>query len=89
MGIEITCDACCGDMSNDEVICAKCVKKTSMRAAEAAPDTLEDEVGDLAAAIRRGDLGEAEYLLDKIAAQVPGWADRVSVARYSSLARAA
>ena len=48
-----------------------------------------DDLQDLAAAIRREDRDEAEHLLDKIAARVPGWADRVSLGRYSRRAKAA
>jgi hypothetical protein len=45
---------------------------------------------DLSAAIRRGDRGEAEYLLDRIAAEIGKEAtDAVEQGRFSHMARAA
>lgn len=81
VSVDANCDGC-GKDCEDECYCSNCAK--------AEPDIGgSDRVGDLAAAIRRGDTSEAEYLLDGIAAEIPGWSDRVSIGRYSPRARSA
>ena len=66
--------------------CAQCVEEMAVDFIQDA--VITDDVSDLAAAIRPSDLTEAEYLLDKIAAAVPGWSDRVSLGRYSRMGQA-
>lgn len=80
VSIDAYCDGC-GKNVEDECYCVSC-------SSSGEPD-VQDAVGDLASAIRRGDTSEAEYLLDKIAGDMPGWSDRISVGRYSPRARAA
>lgn len=88
MGVQVNCDGC-GRDADDECYCAKCAAPKVAAKASSVADDLEAAVGDLAAAIRRGDTSEAEYLLDRVAAEIPGWSDRVSIGRYSPMARAA
>lgn len=90
MGISITCDKCSKDC-DVETYCGTCYDSAQSdcdcdEATIEAPDVGFD-VTDLAAAIRRGDRHEAEAILDRIAGQIDGWSDMVSIGRYSPAAR--
>jgi hypothetical protein len=84
MAVTLTanCDGC-GTAVEDEYFCRNCSVEPG-----GASDSAE-LAGDLAAAIRRGDGAEAEHLLDRLAADMPGWSDRIAVSRYSLRARLA
>lgn len=96
---EVRCDVC--ERVSDRLMCESCAEdeygddddyrdaKDEDVAALLEQSVIGDDVSDLAAAIRRGDLSEAEYMLDKIASAVPSWSDLVSLGRYSSRAKAA
>ncbi|HCB76779.1 MAG TPA: hypothetical protein DEP91_11520 [Sphingomonas bacterium] len=91
MGIEITCDKCSKDC-DVETYCGTCydLAQSDCNCDEAsveAPDVGFDVTS--AAAIRRGDVSEAEHLLDKVAGQIDGWSDMVSIGRYSPRSRGA
>lgn len=86
MGIEINCDRCSRDMEHDDLLCRKCAARPEVQGGDS---DVSDHIEDLAAAIRRGDLTEASDLLDKVAAAVPGWSDRVSIGRYGPRGRVA
>ncbi len=94
---EHRCHSC--EQAKNKLYCAICAEEEFGSDDDAEPTdediaaflehaVITDDVGDLAAAISRGDIPEAAYLLDKIAAVVPGWSDRVSLGRYSPAGRA-
>lgn len=96
---ELKCDSC--ERVSDRLLCETCAEDEygddGDRRAPDEDDVVEllersvvsDDLQDLAAAIRRRDSVEAEYLLDKVARAVPGWSDRVSLGRYSPRVKAA
>jgi hypothetical protein len=96
---ELKCDSC--ERVSDRMLCEDCADgEYGDDGDRRAPDdddivellersVVSDDLQDLAAAIRRRDLVESEYLLDKVASAVPGWSDRVSLGRYSPRAKAA
>lgn len=85
MAIDVSCDGCGKDI--DDTYCGTCAIKKS--GGIDAPDRTEDDLIDLSAALRRGDIIAAEDALDRVAEAVEGWRDIVDRGRYSRAARAA
>lgn len=95
----VKCDSC--DRITDRVLCEDCAEdeygaddETRAPDEDDVIDFINDHVSadiieDVSAAVRRSDNMEAEALLDRLASYVPGWADRVSLGRYSWRAKAA
>ena len=66
--------------------CPACGYSDGLTAVE---DVDPTDVIDLSAAIRRGDIAEAELCLDRIGALFEGWPELIEQARYSRLSRRA
>jgi hypothetical protein len=86
----------CSDVE-EKLYCETCAEALFGSIADPQPDA-DELIGSLvdarilrvlSAAIRRGDTAAAEVELDKLAAEVTGWTNEVSIGRYSPQARAA
>lgn len=78
MGVEVTCDKC--DRACDDVFCENCSRP--QRAPQAVRD---DDVIDLATAIRCGNMAAALESLERVAREIEGWPDLIAPGRYSSV----
>jgi hypothetical protein len=73
----------CGDKFEPQTLCAGCLDLDDR------VEVSGDCVSDLSAAIRRGDLSEAEHLLDRLFENDAALTERVQVGRFSGRAKAA
>lgn len=85
MAVDVSCDGCGKDI--DDTYCGSCAIRKSGNVD--ASDRTEDDLIDLAAALRRGDISAAEDALDRVAGGIEGWREFVERGRYSRAAHSA
>ncbi|OWK34097.1 hypothetical protein [Sphingomonas dokdonensis] len=83
-GDKLYCRDCAENEFGDDADCCDCCDCCDGASVE---DVRDDDIIDLAAALRRGDVIAAEDALDRVARAVEGWRDLVDRGRYSRASR--